>query len=196
VTIRMSVIRIELRINWQAMPFSIVTASDHGRSHSQENSMYAVSIHPLRARRLMVRALTVVLALGVLPVAHAQQQQAASTAANGADRSSIIFVGGRNNSGSATHARAHPPGPCAPEHSKHSSVGVDCSLNPQPIPPGRSLHKRALGSPASSSQSRTKAPIACTEVCRMHEDACRAPGSKKGIRSCTTIYAECLQECK
>ncbi len=108
--------------------------------------MYAVSIHPSRSRALLSSVLAVGLAIGVQVQAQAQsqaqQQQAASAAANGTDRS-IIFVGGRrqeDNTGSATHARAHPPSPCTSAHEKHLSPSDDCSLNPQPIPPGRSMH--------------------------------------------------------
>lgn len=113
------------------------------RNH-RKNIMYAVSIPPSRAHRLLASSLTAALALSPLPPAQAQQQQTASTATNGADRS-IIFVGGRkqhSNTASSTHARAHPPGPCASGRVNHASVGDDCSLNPQPIPPGRSLHGR------------------------------------------------------
>lgn len=108
--------------------------------------MYALPMHPPRAHRLLTSALTVALAFGALSLAHAQQQKSASTTANGADRSSIIFVGGHkqhSNSGSSTHARAHPPGPCSSAHARHSSAGDDCSLNPQPIPPGHRSHRTA-----------------------------------------------------
>ena len=97
--------------------------------------MYAVSIHP--SPTMLASALVVALTFSALPQAQAQQQ-GASTASNGADRG--IIVGGKqhNNPGSATHTRAHPPGPCTSAHARHSSAGDDCSLNPQPIPPGRS----------------------------------------------------------
>ena len=185
------------------MAFPIAMAIDRDRllTH-RENTMTAVSIYPAHTSRPLGSALIVALALAfaALPQAWAQfaQQQTASPAANGADRS-IIFVGGRkqqSNTGSTAHARAHPPNPCTSTHARGSSVGDDCSLNPQPIPPGRSMHKRTPSSIASSSLSRTTAPMTCAESCWRHEEMCRAPGSKKGVRSCTVIYNECLQECK
>jgi len=123
--------------------------------------MYAVSIHLSRQRALLASALAVALGFGVQPLAQAQRQQAASAAANGTDRS-IIFVGGRRQEGhtdSATHARAHPPNPCTSAHAKHSSDSDDCSLNPQPIPPGRSMH-----TPANNTHAQHAAQPAASEL--------------------------------
>ena len=134
-------------------PITRAIHRDDLRSH-QENIMYMVSVHPSRTRRLLASVLTVAIAFGALPQAQAQQQQAASTAANGADRS-IIFVGGRkqhSNTGSSTHARTHPPGPCISTRARHSTAGDDCSLNPQPIPPGHQNDQ-------ATDKSLTHAPV-------------------------------------
>ena len=103
--------------------------------------MYALSIHRLRPQALLAGALALALGFGVQ--AQAQQQAAASAAAKGTNRS-IIFVGGRKQEeSSATRARAHPPSPCSSANQTHPSASDNCSLNPQPIPPGRSLQGEA-----------------------------------------------------
>ena len=86
---------------------------------------------------LLFMALALSLALGALPLAQAGQLGSAAPVKAGSDKAaqhSIIFVGGRTQ-GDARRARAHPPGPCAPQTGSHSSCN-DRSLNPQPIPPG------------------------------------------------------------
>ena len=90
----------------------------------------------------LIMALTVTLALGVLPLAQAGQLASAAPVKAGSDKAaqrSIIFVGGRRQ-GDARHVRAHPPNSCAPQTGSHSA-GDDCSLNPQPIPPGHRNHR-------------------------------------------------------
>ena len=101
--------------------------------------------------RLMPRGLAIALAvslsLGVVPMATAARHastvlvhsQSSGTNAVVADsdraaQRSIIFVGGRKHA-DAHHVRAHPPGSCTPQTGSRSA-GDDCSLNPQPIPPG------------------------------------------------------------
>lgn len=85
----------------------------------------------------LIMVLAVTLALGALPSAWAGQSASAAPVKAGADSAaehSIIFVGGHTQD-DAHHTRAHPSGPCAPQTGPHSA-GDDCSLNPQPIPPG------------------------------------------------------------
>ena len=131
--------------------------------------MYAVSLPPLQPRHLLASALTVALAFGVLPLAQAArhapemqqapaptQQDAASSSANGADRS-IIFVGGRNHRDNTRRAApTHPPGPCI---SGRTAAGDDCSLKPQPIPPGHSQHKPNRDRRVTAPVSEPAAPI-------------------------------------
>ena len=99
------------------------------------------STHYRFVPRRLAMALAVTLALGVLPLAQAGQLGSAAPVKAGSDKAaqhSIIFVGGRTQ-GDARRARAHPPNPCAPQTGSHSA-GDDCSLNPQPIPPGHQRH--------------------------------------------------------
>ena len=131
--------------------------------------MYAVSIPPSHQRHLSASALTIAIAFGAPPLAQAARheaqmqqapaqtpQDAASSAANDADRS-IIFVGGRNQRNNTGRvAPAHPPDPCA---SGRTTAGDDCSLNPQPIPPGHSLHKPNRDHRVAPAVSEPAAPI-------------------------------------
>jgi hypothetical protein len=121
--------------------------------------MYEVSIHSSQTVRRQTSALTVAFALSIqllaqahagYPSGHPWQTNAASTSAraagDGQDRS-IIFVGGRKQHENADREMpAHPPNPC---NSTRTKVGGDCSLNPQPIPPGSSL-RHTRHSPAPS----------------------------------------------
>ena len=102
---------------------------------------FDLSHHRFVARR-SIMVLAVALALGALPLAMAGQSSSATPAKTGSDKAAqhgIIFVGGRKK-GDAHRARAHPPGPCAPQTGSHSACN-DRSLNPQPIPPGRRNHR-------------------------------------------------------
>ena len=120
------------------------------------------STHHRFTPRGLAMALAVTLSLGVVPMAtaarhastalvHSQSSgtDAVAAGSDGAAQHSIIFVGGRTQ-GDAHHARAHPPGPCAPQTGSHSA-GDDCSLNPQPIPPGHRNHR-------ATDESLTHAP--------------------------------------
>ena len=110
----------------------------------------------------LIMALTVTLALGVLPLAQAGQLASAAAPKTGSDKAAqhgIIFVGGHKQ-GDSRHVRAHPPGHCGPQKGSHSA-GDDCSLNPQPIPPGRNDR--------TTDKSLTHAP----KEPRMHKPAWR-----------------------
>ena len=150
------------------------------RSHSQENAMYAVPIQLSQPVRWQPSALTIafVLSMQLLAQAHAGYPQGhpwqtetksaqARAAADGQDRS-IIFVGGRKQHDNADREiTAHPPNPCT---STRTETGDDCNLNPQPIPPGRSLH-RTRHSPAPSTSAQDKSVLETPTVPRRHRPA-------------------------
>jgi hypothetical protein len=109
------------------------------------------------------------------------QATATNSAKAGTDKAtqhSIIFVGGRKQGaasqatnphavppglGHADHAansKAHPPGPCKLQTGM-GSASNDCSLNPQPIPPGHQSHRAAEGTVTKTSLTpRSHRPVA------------------------------------
>ena len=66
----------------------------------------------------------------------------ASTSGQAAQHS-IIFVGGHQGDARRVANPQRPPEPCRATHAGSQSVSSDCSLNPQPIPPGHAAgHKK------------------------------------------------------
>ena len=139
--------------------------------------MYAVSIHPSHTIRWSTSALIVAFALSMQPLAHAAYpggipwqtettSAQARAAADGQDRS-IIFVGGRKHHNADREIPAHPPNPCT---STRTEAGDDCNLNPQPIPPGHSLH-RTHHSSAPSTSVQDKSALEAPTVPRRHRPA-------------------------